>query len=342
MSRTPLPLPDALPTIVRLSDLREAGIPISRVRVRSARRLAYGFYRLPAAPPFRMPTEDTPPGAPPPPWPADLVRALQRDRPSAVVSHLSAALVHGLPVPSRALDGPAGGLLHLTVPPETERVRRPGVRDHRHRLPTGHVVEVRGLRVTSLERTWVDLCTVPGMRLEDLVVAGDRVVRRPWTPHGRLPADATVVSLRRALDERGRFRGVVLARQALELVRVGADSPPETLLRLALLDAGCGEPALQHRLDPRDPSSPEADLAYPELLLALQYDGAHHRTREQQARDARRERRAASAGWRTLCVTADDLADDFQEVIADVRRRRRDVPRPAPPAERAMDGGINA
>ena len=64
-----------------------------------------------------------------------------------------------------------------------------------------------------------------------------------------------------------------------------------------------------------------ADLAYRHVRLALQYDGAGHRTREQQARDARRDRYGQARGWTTLRVTWADGREDFRGVVAVVRRR---------------------
>ncbi|MGC5048078.1 hypothetical protein [Micrococcus porci] len=97
--------------------------------------------------------------------------------------------------------------------------------------------------------------------------------------------------LRATVEDLAPFHGVARARAALERVRVGAHSAMETPARLALVDAGLGEPLLQHRLDPWDPDCPETHMFSPELAVALEYDGGGHLTPAQQARDARRDRR---------------------------------------------------
>jgi very-short-patch-repair endonuclease len=51
------------------------------------------------------------------------------------------------------------------------------------------------------------------------------------------------------------------------------------------------------------------DLAYPELRLAIEYDGAWHDERGQFTKDRRRLNRLAAAGWTVLHVTAADLHD---------------------------------
>ena len=84
---------------------------------------------------------------------------------------------------------------------------------------------------------------------------------------------------------------------------------------------GLPEPELQAAIEPGDPFSPVADVAYRHVRLALQYDGAGHRTREQQARDARRDRYGQARGWTTLRVTWADGREDFRGVVAVVRRR---------------------
>src|SRR4029079_13922230 len=112
------------------------------------------------------------------------------------------------------------------------------------------------------------------------------------------------------------------ARLALDEMRVGADSFPETCLRLALREARLPEPELQLRLSPEDPRSPPADMGYRRYRIAVQYDGAHHLTREQQSRDNRRDEAFRSAGWAYFKANADDLAEGFDSVIARIRPAR--------------------
>ena len=94
-------------------------------------------------------------------------------------------------------------------------------------------------------------------------------------------------------------------------------------LRLAMVDANLPEPELQLRLDPRDPLSPAADLGYREYRIAVQYDGAHHRSREQQTRDNRRDELFIHAGWFYVKPNADDLADGFRSLVCRIKQARR-------------------
>lgn len=139
------------------------------------------------------------------------------------------------------------------------------------------------------------------------MAAADHLVTHPWSPRGRLPPLTTVARLR----------------ATLERVRVGADSAVVSLARLALVDAGLGEPLLQHRLDPWDPDCPETHMFSPEPAVALEYDGGGHLTPAQQARDARRDRRLPARGVTPLRNTAEDHAEGYRRLIAQLQDRRR-------------------
>ena len=121
-----------------------------------------------------------------------------------------------------------------------------------------------------------------------------------------------------------KMQGIVKARAAVDLIRVGADSAPETFLRLAMMDAGLPEPELQVQIVPGDSYSPAADLGYRRQRIAIQYDGGHHLTREQQSRDNRRDAAFHFAGWRYFKFNADDLANEFRRAVAQVRTALRE------------------
>lgn len=84
-------------------------------------------------------------------------------------------------------------------------------------------------------------------------------------------------------------------------------------------DAGLPEPELQLPLNLEDPWSPTADLGYRRFRIAIQYDGRHHLSREQQSRDNRRDEAFLCAGWSYFKVNADDLAEGFAGVISRIR-----------------------
>ncbi|MDO5635451.1 MAG: hypothetical protein Q4G34_11375, partial [Micrococcus sp.] len=331
MARLPAPLPDGVGPVVTPSDLRAARLHPDRTRRADIVRVQHGIYR----------TDDTASTA----WeqlgrlpPAhgrspEHLAALLRVRPDAVLSHETAAHLHGIPFPhsharmaSDDLLGARTTAVQFTVDRPGSRMRRDGVLDHRRPLPAAHIAQILGLRVTSLERTWLDLCSLgfPWL-VDDLVAAGDHCVKRPWTPSGRAAPLSSIDALRRTLADVGRFKGIKNARHSLDLIRVGADSPPETRMRLACIDAGLGEPLLQYRIDSDDLFCPELDAAFPEWRAALQYDGFHHLTAAQQARDAHRDRYCQERGWVTFRATAQDARENFRGLIEAVRRRRAQI-----------------
>lgn len=75
------------------------------------------------------------------------------------------------------------------------------------------------------------------------------------------------------------------------------------------------------------------DLAYPGLLLGIEYDGAHHRTAEQARDDLERQAFLAARGWRILRPAARDVFRAPAALADRVRRER---------VERHMSAGSRA
>ena len=249
---------------------------------------------------------------------AERSRVLAAATPGAWISHESAALLSGLGLP------PWLGkeeMIHLSKPHGLPRVRRAGVTGHRvHTLP-GEVTEIDGIPVSVPPRTWLDLAHQ--LPLAYVIAMGDQLIRVPRPGlEFRTEPYAHKEGLRLLIRQHPNMKGVEKARLALDEMRVGADSFPETFLRLAMLDARLPEPDLQLRLDDGDPWSPAADLGYRRFRIAIQYDGAPHLTRDQQSRDNRRDEAFLNAGWSYFKLNAIDLAEDFAGAITRIKRAR--------------------
>ena len=91
----------------------------------------------------------------------------------AVVSHLSAAALWGFPLPL-ALENPA--VVLLTRDPGRRAVRYKNLVGHQQALEPDGIVAEPWVRCTSRVRTWFDLAGI--LRLDDLVIAGDFLLRR--------------------------------------------------------------------------------------------------------------------------------------------------------------------
>ena len=210
-----------------------------------------------------------------------------------------------------------GRFLHLSRRGGGTLPRRKGVAGHRLKVRDGDLIDIDGLRLTSLARTWVDLGSV--LPLTDLVVAGDAIVsehtrtfgtpKRPMVP---------LTELREFVNKANGIHGVRKARLALELLRVGVDSPPETKLRLMLHDAGLPEFSPNCRVDDALGQAVWTDLGCVRFRTCLEYEGAHHLTPEQQALDAYRDQRVAEAGWRQVKINRVDMERGPEWVVSRV------------------------
>jgi hypothetical protein len=95
---------------------------------------------------------------------------------------------------------------------------------------------------------------------------------------------------------------------ALEMVDPGAESPRESYLRLLLIDAGLPRPETQIPVLGVD-GIPVAylDLGWQEQMVAVEYDGDHHRTdRRQYVKDIQRIEMLERMGWIIVRVVAED------------------------------------
>ncbi|AIY01672.1 hypothetical protein ART_2073 [Arthrobacter sp. PAMC 25486] len=248
----------------------------------------------------------------------DAARALCVATPGAWISHTTAARLHELILPpwlSESND------LHLSKPRKLPGTRRSGIVGHTVVTLPGEVEFIDELRISVRSRTWLDLArTLP---LYELICMGDQLIRIPRPEfEGRSEPFATLDQLRAMADRHKNLQGIVRAREALELMRVGADSGPETLMRLAMLDAGLPEPELQLKLWD-GPKAPSADAGYSARRIALQYDGAHHLDEAQRHSDRRRDKAFGAAGWTVLVFTDEDLADHFQNAVLLIKQALR-------------------
>lgn len=134
----------------------------------------------------------------------DIRATALRFGPAYAVSHLSAAIVHGLPLPP-ARPGP----VHLTrlVPSHRSREARHGVLVHHADSSETPVVTVGDLVVTSVERTIADCLRTTATRTS--VPVADAAVFRGLT---------TLEQVKDYLEVQRRWAGVRRARQALALV----------------------------------------------------------------------------------------------------------------------------
>jgi very-short-patch-repair endonuclease len=90
-------------------------------------------------------------------------------------------------------------------------------------------------------------------------------------------------------------RGVGQLPAVVRLANPLSESPMETRIRLALERGGLPRPVLQHPVGPY-----RLDLAYPDRMLAMEYDGREHLTPERARHDLARQAFLTRAGWEVL------------------------------------------
>jgi hypothetical protein len=228
-------------------------------------------------------------------------------------SHVTAAVIWGIPVPLTLLAGPIDA--SVLAPGRLSRAK--GVRGHQLRdASTTIAIDPRtGLVLTDPSTTWATLGSV--LRdLRDLVAAGDAVVR-DWRVETPL---ASVDDLSRVIRS-GRRVGIGRLRDAIPQIRTRSGSRPETRVRLELVSAGLPEPELNFDVMQGGEKLACVDLAYPMARVALEYEGEHHLTDPGQwAQDIARYERLAAAGWTVIRVTKAEVFSTPRLLVARVRR----------------------
>ena len=220
----------------------------------------------------------------------------QRMRPGHVFAGITAARLWGLPVAT--MWDPSEALV-IGVPAGSTRTRASGVRTREFdptRLQPGQLDGLPTLGPASAimsmarETSQVDLVVLidalltPSEQYPGLALPG-----RPFTTVEELAAFATRC--------RGTHGAAAFGR-ALGRSRVGVESPKETRSRLVIVDAGLPEPVVQFEVWVDGVLRAVIDLAYPDWLIAIEYEGEHHLTDpEQWAKDIRRQELLESLGW---------------------------------------------
>lgn len=170
----------------------------------------------------------------------------------SVLSHVSAAVVHGLPLWSVRLDR-----VHATRSRVSGARRGETVHLHAAALAPDEVVLVDGLPVTSVARTVVDLGRM--LPIERAAVPADAAL------HDRLVTPEELVE---ALGRGARRPGNPAARRMVEFADGAAESVGETRSRVAIRRAGLPAPVLQYEVVGR-----RCDFYWEEHRTVGEFDG---------------------------------------------------------------------
>jgi hypothetical protein len=245
--------------------------------------------------------------------------------PSAVVSHESAAYLHSIELVGRPDETAV-----LTCPPQRGWTARTGVRLHAATVPAEHVTDVVGLRVTTAARTVVDLARTLEFRAG--VVAADSAL------HSKL---VTKPELDAVLASCSRWRGARRAAELIEFADGCAESPLESIARVAFKDCGLPPPELQVWLGGTAQPIGRVDFYWrhywtiAEVDGAMKYAGPDNDGAARAMAQLRRDMLLREDGFEVVHFTWDQITQTPQAVAASIRaafrRGVRNATRPGRP-----------
>jgi very-short-patch-repair endonuclease len=215
----------------------------------------------------------------------------------AVLSHRDAGAAHGIRPCNRRV-------FEVTVP--RKQRPRPGIQLHFARLPGDEITTVRGIPVTTVIRTILDLAAVHPRREVEMAIREAEVARR-WDR----------LSLPQLVARHPGHKGIGSIRAILRSLEAGEEISKEEIvsLFLGLLDgARLPRPLLNRWIEGH-----ECDCTWPDRRLMVELDGyAVHGTRRNFETDRERDRVLQARGWRIIRVTWRQLCDQPDAVVRDL------------------------
>jgi len=184
------------------------------------------------------------------------VLAVSHSHPGSIFSHRSAAVLLDLPI-----IGSWPSEVHVSAVRASGGRSEVGVRRHCRGIESHDWHEINGIRVTTVERTLIDLALVQQFRFAVAPV-----------DHSLKQKDTTREKLRAYLDELGTFRGLARVIRVFEFADARGMSPGESLSRATIHELGFPRPILQveHRENGR---SEFTDFEWPTFGVIGEFDG---------------------------------------------------------------------
>ena len=213
--------------------------------------------------------------------------------PDAALSHRAAGAQLGL-----------GRWPHLEVTAPTPRIHR-GISVYTSSLPEDEVTFVRGIRVTTLPRTLLDLAAVlASHQLEKAINEAE------------IQGQTDFLSLPDLIARYPRRKGVGAVRAILDTGPALTREELEARFRVFLRAAGHPTPRFNANVQ-----GYECDCVWPDRAVIVELDGrATHATRAAFEWDRERDRVVSAAGWRVIRITWRQLHQTPERVAADLRR----------------------
>lgn len=238
-----------------------------------------------------------------------------------VVSGYSSAEVLG------ASCGPEDAPADVTILEGGQRAHR-GLLVHRTSLAPGEIGEVLTLRRATRLRETPEVRPLRGVWTTTPLRTAFDLARRLDLVEGVVAVDrlANVYAfspdlLLNFLVHYPGLRGNDRVCDVLTYADRRSGSPMETRLRMLLVLAGLPRPQAQWPVqDEHTRTVVWLDLAYPDRMVAIEYEGGDHTTPTGVRRDIARYTRLVDRGWRIYRYTAAEILRDPDRVIAQVGR----------------------
>lgn len=239
-------------------------------------------------------------------WHSRVLAPILSAGPPAMASHLAAAALHGIP-------GFGRGVPEISIPRGVDH-RATDVRIHTSTdLDRCTRVLVDGIPTTDLARTLLDVGRFVGdRRLLRAIEWGRREQRVDWSQL----ISTLARHARKGRPGIRRLRRVILANAHRDEI---TDSDFELLALAVFAEHDLPVPVLHYRVLDGGRFVAEVDLAYPELRIAIELDGAVHLQADVRERDLPRQNDLVLLGWTVLRFSWHRFVEHPEQVVAEVR-----------------------
>jgi hypothetical protein len=166
-----------------------------------------------------------------------------------------------------------------------------------HRREGAPLTEVDGRPATTPEWTAVEVAR--GLRRPRALATLDAALRSGTCDRR---------TLERAIAMQSGRRGIVQVRELSAVARPEAESPMESEARLVMIDGGLPMPELQYDVIDRSSRVWRLDFAWPDLKVAVEYDGFDwHSDPDALRRDRQKRAALLEMRWSVMSIVADDV-----------------------------------
>lgn len=229
-----------------------------------------------------------------------------------VFSHTSALAYWGVAAPDDCTL--PSDVQHISFPSGAKRRRFDNVASHVWSGEFATTDLVNGFVVAEPAMAWAQIAA--HCSEESLAVTAGALMSRD--PQRRT---ATLDELVSYVERNTGFIGRSRCTATIPLLAQNTDSPPESVVYVLVLRNGLGKPEPNHRVDVGPDRYYLIDIAYPDIRLGIEYQGAYHADTDRMRADCTRWNALRRLGWEIVLVTADDLRTEAAKrlIVEDIR-----------------------